>query len=136
MGFVDEPNVAHEVKFQTRGGDERRRAVAAWGSGAEAPSLVDLNDLGRVGETSRALSDGLRGRAFLGANGVATAEDRLLIVEGLSKGAGLALLAIPMAESFTLTQRSSSAPSANISSGHAMDTAAAAATLESSRVPR
>jgi len=100
-----------ELRNQTtRGGDERRRAVAAdgapdgGGEAAEAPPLVDLNDLGRVAGKSRALSDGLWGRAYLGAYEVATAEERLRMVEGLSKGAGLALLAIPMAEPFTLTQ--------------------------------
>ena len=74
------------------------------GEAAEAPPLVDLNDLGRVAGKSRALSGGLWGRAFLGAYEVATAEERLRMVEGLSKGAGLALLAIPMVEPFTLTQ--------------------------------
>ena len=99
-----------ELRDQTtRGGDERRRAVVAdgvpdgGGEAAEAPPLVDLNDLGRVAGKSRALSDGLWG-AYLGAYEVATAEERLRMVEGLSKGAWLALLAIPMAEPFTLTQ--------------------------------
>ena len=45
-----------------------------------------------------ALSEGLWGRAFLTAYNSASDEERLRMVEGLDKGAGLALLAVPMAD--------------------------------------
>ena len=50
------------------------------------------------------MSDGLWGCAFLAAYNSGTAEERQRMVEGLSKGAGLALLAVPMVEAFTFNQ--------------------------------
>ena len=94
----------------TRGGDERRRSVAeevepkpqpagigADGAGERAATvpLVTFEDLGQAAGKSRALSDGLWGRAFLASFNSGTAEERQRMVEGLSKGAGLALLALP-----------------------------------------
>ena len=66
--------------------------------------LVVFEDLGPVASKSRALSDGLWGRALLAALNTGTAEERQRLVEGLSKGVGLALLAVPMAEAFTFSQ--------------------------------
>ena len=79
-------------------------AVGGEGAGATATPLVVFEDLGPVASKSRALSDGLWGRAFLAALNTSTAEERQRLVEGLSKGAGLALLAVPMAEAFTFSQ--------------------------------
>ena len=106
-------------QHSTRGGDERRRRVAEdaaaedatadggqGGTGAReaATPLVVFEDLSPVAGKSRALSDGLWGRAFLVAYNSSTAEERQRMVEGLGKGVGLALLAVPMVEAFTFTQ--------------------------------
>jgi hypothetical protein len=103
----------------TRGGDDRRRSVAeaegnaglaaagadgAGDIGAPIAPLVDLNDFSPVAGKSRALSEGLWGRAFLTTYARSTDAERVRLIEGLSKGAGLALLAVPMIEAFTLTQ--------------------------------
>ncbi len=50
------------------------------------------------------LCEGLWGRAFLTAYNSANDGERLRMAEGLGKGAGLALLAVPMVETFTFTQ--------------------------------
>ncbi len=63
-----------------------------------------FEDLGPVAEKSHALSDRLWGRAFLAAYNSSVAEERQLIAEGLGKGVGLALLAVPMIKAFTFTQ--------------------------------
>ena len=104
-------------QHSTRGGDERRRRVeedaaaaealaaddaqGGTGAGVAATPLVDFEDLGPSAGKSRALSDGLWGRAFMAAYNSSTAEERQRMVEGLGKGAGLALLAVPMVEAFT-----------------------------------
>ena len=51
-----------------------------------------------------ALSEGLWGRAFLTAYNSASDEERLRMVEGLGKCAGLALLVVPMADAFIFSQ--------------------------------
>ncbi len=56
--------------------------------------LVALIDLGSAAGKSRALSEGLWGRAFLTAYNSANDGERLRMAEGLGKGAGLALLAV------------------------------------------
>ncbi len=71
--------------------------------GTSAP-LVDLSHLSPVAEKSRALSEGLWGRAFLTAYARFTDAERVRLIEGLSKGEGLALLAVPIIEAFTFTQ--------------------------------
>jgi hypothetical protein len=107
-------------QHSTRGGDERRRRVeedaaaaealaaddaqGGTGAGVAATPLVDFEDLGPSAGKSRALSDGLWGRAFMAAYNSSTAEERQRMVEGLGKGAGLALLAVPMVEAFTFNQ--------------------------------
>ena len=103
----------------TRGGDDRRRSVAeaegdaglaaagadgAGDIGAPIAPLVDLNDFSPVAGKSRALSEGLWGRAFLTTYARSTDAERVRLIEGLSKGAELALLAVPMIEAFTFTQ--------------------------------
>ena len=103
----------------TRGGDESRRLspaaaaearqAAVGGAGeegttAQQTALVALSDLGSVAGKSRALSEGLWGRAFLTAYNSASDGERLRMAEGLGKGAGLALLAVPMADAFDFTQ--------------------------------
>ena len=50
------------------------------------------------------LSEGLWGRAFLTAYNSASDGERLRMAEGLGKGAGLSLLAVPMADAFVFTQ--------------------------------
>ena len=55
----------------------------------------------QLGRGEVALSEGLWGRAFLTAYNSASDEERLRMVEGLGKGAGLALLAVTkMADAF------------------------------------
>jgi hypothetical protein len=78
--------------------------IGGAGDGAIATPLVVFGNLGPVAGKSRALSDGLWGRAFLTAYNSGTAEERQRMVEGLSKGAGLPLLAVPMVEAFTFNQ--------------------------------
>ena len=58
-------------------------------------ALVAFNDLSSAAGKLRALSEGLR--AFLTAYNSASDEERLRIVEGHGKGAGLALLTVPKA---------------------------------------
>ena len=72
--------------------------------GARIAPLVDLSDLSPVAGKSRALSEGLWDRAFLTASARSTDAERVRLIEGLSKGAGLVLLADPMIEAFTFTQ--------------------------------
>ena len=67
-------------------------------------ALVAFNDLSSAAGKSRALSEGLWGRAFLTAYNSANDEERLRMVEGLGKGAGLALLAVPIADAFIFSQ--------------------------------
>jgi len=50
------------------------------------------------------LFEGLWGRAFLTAYNSASDGERLRMAEGLGKGVGLTLLAIPIAEAFKFTQ--------------------------------
>ena len=66
--------------------------------------LIAFNDLGSAVGKSRLLCEGLWGRAFLSAYNCANDRERLQMAEGLGKGAGLALLAVPMVEAFTFTQ--------------------------------
>ena len=66
--------------------------------------LIALSDLGSAVGRSRLLCEGLWGRAFLTAYNSANDGERLRMAEGLGKGAGLALLAVPMVEAFTFTQ--------------------------------
>ena len=74
------------------------------GVAAQQTALVALSDLGSAAGKSRALSEGLWGRAFLTAYNSASDGERLRMAEGLGKGAGLALLAVPMADAFDFTQ--------------------------------
>ena len=114
-----DPDVRVLGLSSTRGGDESRRSPAvgaaearqtatggAGGEGAVAPlaPLVAFSDLGSAVGKSRVLSEGLWGRAFLTAYNSASGGERLKMTEGLGKGAGLALLAVPMTEAFTFTQ--------------------------------
>jgi len=116
-------------QLSTRGGSDRRRgaaeaaaaeqfaaddAMGAEGAGATATPLVVFEDLGPVASKSRALSDGLWGRAFLAALNTSTAEERQRLVEGLSKGAGLALLAVPWPRLLPSAKPSSGGSSSSI----------------------
>ena len=65
--------------------------------------LIAFNDLSSAVGKSRLLCEGLWGRAFLSAYNCANDGERLRMTEGLGKGAGLALLAVPMVEVFTFT---------------------------------
>ena len=88
-------------------GDAGLAAAGADGAGdigAPIAPLVDLNDFSPVAGKSRALSEGLWGRAFLTTSARSTDAERVRLIEGLSKGAGLALLAVPMIEAFTFKQ--------------------------------
>jgi len=102
----------------TRGGDNRRRSVAeakgdagqaaagadgAGDIGAQIAPLVDLNDFSPVAGKLRALREGLWGRAFLTTSARSTDAERVRLIGGLSKRAGLALLAVPMIEAFIFT---------------------------------
>ena len=84
-------------RSSTRGGDENRHpfAVAAeearrtttGGNGEveatlQQSALVAFNDLSSAAGKSRALSEGLWGRAFLAAYNSASDEERLRMVEG------------------------------------------------------
>jgi len=60
--------------------------------------LIALSDLGSAVGKSRLLCEGLWGRAFLTAYNSANDEERLQMAESLGKGAGLALLSVPMVE--------------------------------------
>jgi hypothetical protein len=81
---------AEEARRTTAGGN-REAGVTLHQS-----ALVAFNDLSSAAGNSRALSEGLWGRAFLTAYKSASDEERLRMVEGLGKGAGLALLAVPI----------------------------------------
>ena len=88
-------------------GDAELAAAGADGAGdigARISPLVDVNDFSPDAGKSRALSEGLWGRAFLTTSARSTDAERVRPVEGLSKGAGLALLAVPMIAAFTFTQ--------------------------------
>ena len=74
------------------------------GAAVQQTALVALSDPGSAAGKSRALSEGLWGRAFLTAYNSASDGERLRMAEGLGKGAGLALLAVPMADAFDFTQ--------------------------------
>jgi len=115
-----DPGVRGLRLSSTRGGDESRRlpVVAAGGvnqteaeRGGEAVAavqqgvpLIALSDLGSAVGKSRLMCEGLWGRAFLTAYNSANNGERLRMAEGSGKGAGLALLAVPMVEAFTFTQ--------------------------------
>jgi len=114
-----DPEVRGLRLSSTRGDDESRRPsmVAAGGvdrteaeGGGEAVAtvqqgpLIALSDLGSAVGKSRLLCEGLWERAFLTAYNSANDGERLRMAEGLGKGAGLALLAVPMVEAFTFTQ--------------------------------
>ena len=60
--------------------------------------LIAFNDL------SSAVGKSLWGQAFLSAYNCANDGERLRMAGGIGKGAGLALLAVPMVEAFTFTQ--------------------------------
>ena len=66
--------------------------------------LIAFNDLSSAVGKSRLLCEGLWGWAFLSAYNCANDGERLRMAEGLGKGAGLALLAVPIVEAFTFTQ--------------------------------
>ena len=80
----------------------------------EAGGSADGSRRSRRGSSNPALAwpwgshacfcEGLWGRAFLTAYNSANDGERLRMAEGLGKGAGLALLAVPMVEAFTFTQ--------------------------------
>ena len=82
------------MRRSTRGGNESRRSFAA----------MALNDLGPAVGKSFVLCEGLWGRAFLTAYNSASDGERLRMAEGLGKGAGLTLLAKPMADALKFTQ--------------------------------
>ena len=118
-----DPEVRSLRLRSTSGGDESRRppVVAAGGvnrtegeGGGEAVATVQqvpltaLNDLSSAVGKSRLLCEGLWGRAFLTAYNSANDGERLRMAEGLGKGAGLALLAVPMVEAFTFCPINSS----------------------------
>ncbi len=71
--------------------------------GAQIAPLADLNDFSPVAGKSRA-ERGSWGRAFLNTFARSTDAERMWLIKGLSKAAGLALLAVPMIEAFTFTQ--------------------------------
>ncbi len=98
-----DPEVRGLRRSSTRGGDESRHPSAAaaeearrtttGGNGEvgvtlQQSALVAFNDLSSAAGRSRALSEGLWGRAFLTALNSASDEERLRMVEGLGKGAG------------------------------------------------
>ena len=66
--------------------------------------LIAFNDLSSAVGKSRLLCEGLWGRAFLSTYNCANDGERLRMAGRLGKGAGLALLAVSMAEAFTFTQ--------------------------------
>ena len=114
-----DPEVRGLMLSSPRGGDESRRLPVATAEevhrtdaegGGEAVAIVQqvpliaFNDLSSAVGKSRLLCEGLWGRAFLSAYNSANDGKRLRMAEGLGKGAGLALLAVPMVEAFTFTQ--------------------------------
>ena len=112
-----DPAVRQLLNSSSRGGDDRRRGAAGEGVAGEAEGgweaggengghqpLVTLGEEGITSKSSRAMSEGLWGRAFFAAYNPGTAVERIHMVEGLSKGAGLAFLSVPMVEPFTFTQ--------------------------------
>ena len=114
-----DPEVRGLRQSSTRGGDESRhhsptaveeaRRTATGGNGEvgvtlQQSALVAFNDLSSAAGKSRELSEGLWGRAFLTAYNSTSDEERLRMVEGLGKGAGLTLLAVPMADAFIFSQ--------------------------------
>ena len=107
-----DPEVRSLKRSSSRGGDEMHpspmAAEEARGNGevgvtVQQLALAAFNDLSSAAGKSRALSEGLWGRAFLTAYNSAS-EERLRMVEGIGKGAGLALLAVPMADAFIFSQ--------------------------------
>ena len=69
-----------------------------------APPMVALRDLAASAGNSRNMADALWSVEFFDAYAAASLRERLKMIEGLSKGAGLALLAIPMANPFIFTE--------------------------------
>ena len=115
-----DPEVLELRRSSSRGGEERLRDLAALAGGdagaanrgeemeaagdgrvVAAPALVSIGRLSEAAGKSRAMSEGLWLREFLGAYRQGTGEERTSMVEGLSKGAGVALLAVPMVPAFT-----------------------------------
>ena len=94
------PPVTADGAVNWVGAEEGFEAVAK----VEQVPLIALNDFCLVVGKSRLLCEGLWGRAFLTAYNKANDGKRLWMAEGLGKGAGLALLAVPMVEAFTFTQ--------------------------------
>ena len=88
----------------SRGGDERLREVAADEESPAGGNLVRFEDLAASASSPRRLNECLWGKAFIKAYGIASSSERLLMVEGLCKGAGLAFLAIPMAAPFVFSE--------------------------------
>jgi hypothetical protein len=91
-------------------GDTGLAAAEADGAGdigAQIAPPVDLSDFNPVDGKLRALIEGLWSRAFLTASTRSSDGARVRLVDGLSKGARLALLAVPMIEAFTCTQAAS-----------------------------
>ena len=101
------PDVRGLRRSRTRGGDESRhpsptaaeeaRRTTTGGNGEvgvtlQQSTLVAFNDVSSAAGTSRALSEGLWGRAFLTAYNSTSDEERLRMVEGLGKGMGLPYL--------------------------------------------
>jgi len=117
-----DPEVLELRRSSSRGGEERLRDLAALAGGdagaanreeeveaagdgrvVAAPALVSIGRLSEAAGKSRAMSEGLWLREFLGAYRQGTGEERTNMVEGLSKGAGVALLAVPMVPAFTFS---------------------------------
>ena len=88
---------------------EEAQRTEAGGSDAvvvvQQAALIALNDFSPAVGKSRVLCEGPWGRAFLTAYSSVSDGERLWMAEGLGKGAGLTLLAIPMAEAFKFTQK-------------------------------
>ena len=64
--------------------------------------LIALSNLGSAVGKSRLLCKGPLGTGL--SDGIQQRQRRRAFAEGLGKGAGLALLAVPMVEAFTFTQ--------------------------------
>ena len=82
---------------------EGEAAAAEEGGGVAPAPLVSIGRLSEVAGKSRAMSEGLWVREFLEAYRMGDGAERISMVEGVTKGAGVALLAIPMAPAFTFS---------------------------------
>ena len=121
-GAAADPEVLEVRRASSRGGEQRLRDLAAAarrgegatdqegevaaaeeGGGAAPAPLVSIGRLSEVAGKSRAMSEGLWVREFLEAYRMGDGAERINMVEGVTKGAGVALLAIPMAPAFTFS---------------------------------